>query len=160
LSRIATGSRDLVGSGEEQANENMVYYWQQEDGPPVALAGSMTAQPTFTPPSAGRYAFRLLVDNQRDGTLSAPTDGLLVTTIIAASTPTSTSSATQTDSSSSDSDEKKATGCMARRANDPGLDLGGMLALFLPLVYAQLIAWGRAWPRRGLRLPRRGWLRS
>jgi len=54
-------------SDPDQGPSSLSYAWSQISGPSISLMGSGTAQPTFTPVSAGTYTFRLTVS---DGTAS------------------------------------------------------------------------------------------
>ena len=93
-----SASRDLPATGGEETNASMVYYWEQEDGPPVTMTAPFSAHPGFAPPMAGRYAFRLRVDNQRFGTLSAPSAGAVIAevhdAVVVAAAATGTAAAT------------------------------------------------------------------
>ena len=66
----------LDGRGSRDPEEKpLSYTWAQKEGPSVALQGSDTATPNFTPAEAGRYVFSLVVS---DGDKESPPDEVVI----------------------------------------------------------------------------------
>jgi hypothetical protein len=75
---VATGTLvTLDGSGSSDGDgQTLSYEWVQTAGPAMTLSDRMVVQPTFTPPAAGDYVFRLTV---KDPTGASSTDSVTVT---------------------------------------------------------------------------------
>jgi len=56
------------GGSSDPDGDALEYQWTQESGPSASLTGADTATPTFVPPSAGAYVFRLNVSDGFGGT--------------------------------------------------------------------------------------------
>jgi uncharacterized repeat protein (TIGR03803 family) len=65
-----------TSSDPDHGPSPLTYQWSQTGGPSVALKGSTTAQPTFTPLEPGTYGFSLVVN---DGEDSSTADSVTVT---------------------------------------------------------------------------------
>jgi len=62
-------SAALDGSwSSDPDGDPLTYSWTQIGGPPVTLSGADTVAPTFTPPRATTYTFRLVVSDGAGGT--------------------------------------------------------------------------------------------
>ncbi|MGZ8095862.1 MAG: PKD domain-containing protein [Methylosarcina sp.] len=63
-------------SDPDSAPSPLTYSWTQTEGDTVTLTGADTAQPSFTPGSAGTYVFSLIVN---DGLVNSAADSVTVT---------------------------------------------------------------------------------
>jgi hypothetical protein len=142
-----SASRDLTAAGTEEPSSSLVYYWAQEDGPPVPLEPAMGNRPVFFPPMAGMYAFRLRVDNQRFGTMSAPSDGALLVQA-AEPPPAPPADAAAPPQQATPQPGKRKGGCTAARGGPAAEGGGGGGVAPLVALLALLVA-VRAWGRRG-----------
>ncbi|MBI4859558.1 MAG: matrixin family metalloprotease [Candidatus Riflebacteria bacterium] len=106
-------------------------------GPPTTLVRPMAARPSFVPPTDGLYAFRLRVDNQRDGTLSAPSEGSVAVQVTRPQ-PATTSS-TGSSSASGKSGGTTTIGCSRSRSGGLEADDAGGVILFVPFLAALAI---------------------
>ena len=66
---------DGSGSSDLDAGDVLSYEWTQVSGPAATLSDPWTVQPSFTPPAAGTYVFRLVVN---DGIASSAPDTVIV----------------------------------------------------------------------------------
>lgn len=71
-------------SDPDNGPQALTYAWAKISGPAATLAGANTAQPSFTPASAGAYVFRLTVS---DGALTATDDITVTATVPSAGIP-------------------------------------------------------------------------
>lgn len=61
----------LDASGSFRRYDDAAFRWRQVEGAPVALSGASGAKPSFVPPAAGRYAFEVVVGNEKVQSLPA-----------------------------------------------------------------------------------------
>jgi YVTN family beta-propeller protein len=69
----------LNGTGSSDSDNGpspLTYSWTQTSGPAVTLTGADTAQPSFTPGTAGTYVFSLVVN---DGSANSAPDSVTIT---------------------------------------------------------------------------------
>jgi hypothetical protein len=130
-----SASRDIDPGGLLHDNPQMLYYWEQLDGPPIPLSQALSATPYFTPPMVGRYTFRLRVDNQRDGTMSAPTEPFRADVILTG-TGGGNPLSPQGSNNNKNINSVSKGGCQMSPWVEPAQDTSGLVLLVLPLLLA------------------------